>query len=68
MIKFKIDILPELKLKGYNTSVIRERKLFPQSVLTKLRYNMVNIDLSTVNTICKLLNKQPGEIIEYIPD
>lgn len=63
-LRYKIDVLKELKDKGYNTTVIREKKLFSQSTLTKFR-NHQGVDWSNIEQLCRLLNCQPGDILEY---
>lgn len=66
-IKYKIDILSNLKEAGYNTNKIRKEKILSESTLQKFRTGeMVSCD--NLNIICKLLECQPGDIIEYIPD
>ncbi len=37
------------------------------SVMDKLIKN-ANVDISTIDKLCKLLNCQPSDIMEYIPD
>ena len=66
MIIYK-NILSQLKDAGYNTTRIRKEKLLPQSTLQRLR-NSDPISTETLNIICTLLNCQPGDILEYIPD
>lgn len=69
MIKAKIDILQALKEKGYNTTYLRKNNLIGESTLTKIRKgDLTGISLKTINIICRLLKKQPGQIIEYEPD
>lgn len=67
MIAYSIDILAALKQKGYSTYRIRKEKLFGEAQLQKLRSNEL-VSKETLNTLCKLLNVQPGEILKYIPD
>ena len=67
MLKYKIDILGELKETGYTTYKIRKEKLIGEAQLTKIRKGEI-ASKETLNTICKLLNCQPGDILEYIPD
>lgn len=67
MIAYSIDILAALKEKGYSTYRIRKEKLFGEAQLQKLRSNEL-VSKETLNTLCKLLNCQPGEILKYIPD
>lgn len=69
MIRFKIDILAELKNKGYTTTRIRKEKLIPEGTLTRIRKNNGEpITTATLNIICSILKKQPGFILEYVPD
>ena len=69
MIRAKIDILKALKDKGYNTNYLRVNNILSQSILTKIRTgDLTGISLKTLNVICGLLRKQPGQLIEYTPD
>ena len=73
MIRFKIDVLQELKKKGYNTTRLRNKKIIPEGIITKIRKannenSDINISTMTLNTLCALLGKQPAQIIEYIKD
>lgn len=67
MLKYKIDILAALKEKGYTSYKIRKDKLIGEAQLTKIRRGEI-ASKETLNTICKLLNCQPGDILEYIPE
>jgi putative transcriptional regulator len=67
MISYSLDVLAALKEKGYSTYRIRKEKLFGEAQLQKLRSNEL-VSKETLNTLCKLLNVQPGEILKYIPD
>ena len=66
-LQFKIDILNELKQAGYNTVKIRKEGLLSQSTLQKLR-DGGQLSWSNIETICRLLDCQPGDILEYVPD
>lgn len=65
MLKYKIDILDTLKEKGYTSYKIRKDKLIGEAQLTKIRNGEI-ASKETLNTICKLLNCQPGDILEYV--
>ena len=67
MISYSLDVLAALKEKGYSTYRIRKEKLFGEAQLQKLRSDEL-VSKETLNTLCKLLNCQPGEILKYIPD
>ena len=66
-IVYKIDILESLKSKGYNTNKLRKEKLLSESVIQGLRENRY-ITLPNISTICSLLECQPGDLLEYVPD
>ena len=62
--KFKIDVLATLKEKGYNTNRIRTEKLLSQSTLQKFRNNE-GVSWENIETLCRLLECQPGDLLEY---
>ena len=66
-LKFKIDVLAALKEKGYNTNRIRTEKLLSQSTLQKFR-NGEGVSWENLETLCKLLDCQPGDLIEFVKE
>lgn len=66
-VKYKINVLTALKAAGYSTYKIRKEKIFGENVLQQLR---TGVPVSWVNIarLCQLLNCQPGDLVEYIPD
>lgn len=67
MIKYKIDVLQKLKQKGYSSYKLRKEKIMGEATIQKLR-NKKLVSWDNINTICMLLNCQPGDIIEYVKD
>lgn len=67
MIKCKIDIVSALKQEGYIPYYIRNNKVFGERVMTKFRNGGLPSH-NELNTLCKLLRCQPGDILEYVPD
>lgn len=67
MLIYKTDILQALKSAGYNTYKIKTDNLLSQGVLQRLRHNEP-ISWANIDTLCSLLQCQPGDIIAYIPD
>ena len=63
-IRYKVDILAELKKKGYSSTRIREEKLIGQSYLQQIRRGEL-VSWKTLDTICALLDCQPGDLIEF---
>lgn len=69
MIKYKIDILEALKNKSYTAYKLRKDNILGEAIIQNFRKNeVVNINSKTINTLCTLLNCQPGDILEYVPD
>ncbi|MEY8425541.1 helix-turn-helix transcriptional regulator [Lachnospiraceae bacterium 38-14] len=67
MLKYKIDILEKLKENGYTTYRLRKDKIIGESQIQKIR-NGELASKETLNTICRLLHCQPGDILEYIEE
>lgn len=67
MIRYKIEILPALKAAGYSTNKIRTDKLMGQATLQQLRHGEL-ASWKTIDTVCRLLDCQPGDLLEYVPD
>ena len=73
MISFKIDVLEALKDKGYSSARLRKENIISESVITDIRKNRDNntplrLNIRVIDIICSILKKQPGQILEYIPD
>lgn len=66
-VKYKIDVLAALKAAGFNTNRIRKEKLLSESTLQRLRGGEL-VSGENLGRLCKLLNCQPGDILEYVPD
>ena len=56
-----------LKNIGYNTNKIRKEKIFNESQLQQMRDHKL-LTQDALNKVCTLLECQPGDILEYIPD
>lgn len=65
MLVYKINVLEELKENGYNTTKLRKEKLLNESAIQSLRRNEM-VGIKSIDFICRLLNKQPGDILEYV--
>ena len=64
-LKYKIDIMAELKNKGYSSTRIREEKLIGQSYLQQIRHGEL-VSWKTIDTLCSILDCQVGDLVEYI--
>lgn len=63
-IGFKCNIMEALKEAGYSSSRLRTEKLMGESYMTQLRRGEL-VSWATIDTICRLLQCQPGDILEY---
>lgn len=66
-IRYKVDIMAELKKKGYSSTRIREEKLIGQSYLQQIRHGEM-VSWKTLDTICALLDCQPGDLVAFFPE
>lgn len=63
-IRYKIDVLIALKNVGYSTYKLRKDKIMSESTIQKFRNGEI-VNADNLALLCKLLNCQPGDILEY---
>ena len=66
-IRYKFDVLESLKKAGYSYYKIRQEKILGERVLSRLRHQE-SVSYDVLALLCKLLNCQVGDILEYVPD
>ena len=66
-LKYKLDVLAALKEKGITTYQIRKDRLLSESTVQKLRAG-VGVSWENIETLCRLLECQPGDLMEYAPE
>lgn len=66
-LRYKIDVIAELKNRGYNTNKIRKERILSEGTLQKLRTGE-GIGWDNIQKICELLECQPNDFIEYVKD
>lgn len=65
-IYYKIDVIEELRQRGFNQRTIRTNALIPSTAVNSFR-NDDPVSFDTLAKVCALLDKQPGDIIGYLP-
>lgn len=65
-IKYKTNILTELKKAGYSSYRLRKEKILSEKTISKIRHGEI-INSANLSIICGLLNCQVGDILEYVP-
>ena len=65
----KYDKLMSL-LKSRNISIykLKADKVIGTATLDKIRKGSGHIDTRSIESLCRYLNCQPGDIMEYVPD
>ncbi|MBQ8296347.1 MAG: helix-turn-helix domain-containing protein [Ruminococcus sp.] len=63
-IKYRMNVLAELKAAGYNTNRLRKEKLLSEGTIQSIREGKI-INAANLAKLCKLLKSQPGDILEY---
>ena len=64
---YKFNVLASLKDAGYSSSRLRSTKMLSESPIHQMR-NGTMVSWENLNTVCKILNCQPGDLIAYIPE
>ena len=64
---YKVDVIAVLKEAGYNTNRIRKEKIMGEAMLQKIRSGQM-VSWATLETICSLLECQPGDVIEFVKE
>lgn len=66
-IQYKFEVLSALKEHGFTTYKIRKEKLLSESTVQKLR-KQEPLAWENIETLCRLLDCQPGDILEYVKE
>lgn len=64
---YKFDVLAALAAKGYTSYRLRQEKLLGEATIQKLRAGQ-GIAWVSIETLCMLLECQPGDLLEYVED
>ncbi len=66
MLRYKINILEELKKAGYSSYRMRQEKVLAESTLQRIREGNTSIELESLGVICNILRCQPGDLVEWV--
>lgn len=66
-LKYKFNILAALREKGYKSTKLRNEKILSESTMQKFRTGEI-VSTDNIERLCRLLDCQPGDILEYVPD
>lgn len=66
-IRYKINILDELKRNGYSSYRLRHEKIMGERQLQQIRVGEI-VSNAAIEKLCALLECQPGDLLEYVPE
>ena len=67
MIKTRPGILERLKTAGYSAYRLRKEKILGEATIQAIRAEKT-ISNETLDLLCRLLDCQPGDLLEYVPE
>ena len=65
--KYKVNLMDQLKEKGYSSTRLRREKLLGESYMSQIRRGEM-ISWAALDMVCNLLDCQPGDIIEHVKE
>lgn len=66
-LQYKINVMNALKEKGFSSYTLRKEQLLSESTIQKLRSGK-GVAWENLETLCRLLDCQPADLIEYVKD
>lgn len=61
---YRINVLEELKKRGYSTNRLRQERILSESVIQHLR-DKQPVSMTTLDKLCELLSLDIGDLIAY---
>lgn len=65
--QYKVNVMDQLKAKGYSSTRLRKEKLLGESYMSQLRRGDM-ISWAALDLVCSLLDCQIGDLIEHVKD
>ena len=66
MLRYKINVFDALNRAGINVYKAKKTGVISQNTLYKLKNGDTRITLDTLDSICNILDLNPGDVIEFI--
>ena len=67
MIKYD-KLFRALEEAGISSTKIKKEGIMSQNAYYGIRQGKLNLTLSTIDKLCGLLQCQPGDLVEWVPD
>lgn len=68
MLKYKINMADALERANFNSYKAKTTGLLSQDTLRKIKAENTDISLKAVNSLCQILDMQPGAFLKWEPD
>lgn len=68
MLKFKINMADALERADFNSYTAKKTKLLSQNTLKKIKTENMDISLKAIDSLCQILDMQPGAFLKWEPD
>jgi len=68
MLKYKVNIMEELKKAGYSSYRLRKEKFLGEATWQKIREGSTKLNMDSLDVICEILQCQPGDLVEWVPN
>lgn len=69
---YKINVLDELKARGYSSYVLLNKEKMGDNYIGQRQIQQIRqgeiVSNACLEKLCKLLNLQPGDILEYVKE
>lgn len=66
-IRWRVDPIALMKEHGYSSYRIRKEKIFGQQTYSNL-CALKPVSFDALSKICEITGKQPGKLIEFVPE
>lgn len=66
-VKYKINVMGALKVKGYSSTRLRNEKILGEATMQRLRHGE-SVSYDVLGKLCELLDCQIGDLLEYVPE
>lgn len=69
MLVYKINPFEELRKKGWTSGSLQRERKFGSALITRMKQGVIlgTTPGSGLDMLCELLERQPGEIVEWMP-
>ena len=68
MFRYRVNILAELKKKGYSSYRLRQERILSEGTLQKMRSGDTSLTLESLDKVCEIFQCQLSDLVEWVPN